>query len=452
MNRRNAEVRPRRFHPYPEYRDYGIEWLGKIPAHWGVKRLKTLASVQLSNVDKKTEAGQVPVELCNYVDVYYNDFLTANLDFMRATATPEQARRFRLRKGDVLITKDSESWEDIAVPALVAEDLVDVLCGYHLAHIRPGRDLLGRVLARQFSAIGIRDQFHLSANGITRFGIGRDAIRTSIFPVAPLDDQRAIARFLDRETAKIDALVAKKEQVISLLQEKRTSLITRSVTQGLASSTDTRLAGSSVFPRLPSDWTLTKIRRLVRQVKRPIVVEPDVDYREIGIRSWGRGIFHKDPIRGALLGDKSVFRPEPGDLVLNIVFAWEGAVAVVSEHERGMIASHRFPTFRPSGRIHRDYLLMVLQSDHGRRLMEINSPGAAGRNKTLRIGQFLDEELPLPPLRTQQALVAAFREKERELVVLSGKVHDAIALLKEHRAALISAAVTGKIDVRKEAA
>ena len=216
--------------PKVPIKDSGVKWLGKIPAHWGVKRLKTLASVHLSNVDKKTEAGEVPVELCNYVDVYYNDFITADLDFMRATATPEQARRFQLRRGDILITKDSESWDDIAVPALVVEDLVDVLCGYHLAHIRPGRDVLGRVLARQFSAIGIRDQFHLSANGITRFGIGRNAIRTSLFPVAPLDDQRAIAHFLDRETAKIDALVAKIYQAIEHLAEYRTALISAAVT------------------------------------------------------------------------------------------------------------------------------------------------------------------------------------------------------------------------------
>ena len=179
------------------------------------------------------------------------------------------------------------------------------------------------------------------------------------------------------------------------------------------------------------------------------MVRPDKEYREIGIRSWGKGIFHKDPVRGALLGEKSVFRPEPGDFVLNIVFAWEGAVAVISEHETGMIASHRFPTFRPSDHVDLDYLLMVLQSDQGRRLMEINSPGAAGRNKTLRIGQFLDEELPLPSIEMQRAIVAAFREEEGRLAALVTKIRQAIDHLKEFRIALISAAVTGEIDVRK---
>ena len=103
-SRRRAE---RRFRPYPEYTDSGVEWLGELPAHWEVRRLKTTASVQLSNVDKHSEEGQVPVRLCNYVDVYYNDLITVDLEFMNATATPAQVRRFRLRAGDVVITKDS---------------------------------------------------------------------------------------------------------------------------------------------------------------------------------------------------------------------------------------------------------------------------------------------------------------------------------------------------------
>ena len=280
---------------------------------------------------------------------------------------------------------------------------------------------------------------HLTAVQLRRYRV----------PIPTVSEQRAIATFLDRETAKIDALVARKERLIELLREKRTALITRAVTLGLDPLVDARTTASRVFPVIPKNWVLWKLRRLIRQMKRPLVVEPETDYREIGIRSWGKGIFHKDVVRGALLGDKSVFLPEPGDFVLNIVFAWEGAVAVVSENERGMIASHRFPTFRPSSNVDIDYFLMVLQSDQGRSLMEVNSPGAAGRNRTLRVDQFGDEEIPLPPLDTQRAIVAEFRAEERRIAGLEGKVREAIDHLKEFRTALISAAVTGKFDVRE---
>ena len=224
------ETRPPRFHPYPKYKDSGVEWLGEIPVGWEVRRLKEFGAVQLSNVDKKTSVGEIPVQLCNYVDVYNNERIKGDLEFMKATATSEQVRRFSLRKDDVLITKDSESWNDIAVPAVVGEDLPEVLCGYHLAQIRPGPACVGRFLARLFTAIGPRDQFHCAANGITRFGLGGSAIRTSVFPFPPAAEQRAIAAFLDRETAKIDALIAKVREAIDRLKEYRTALISAAVT------------------------------------------------------------------------------------------------------------------------------------------------------------------------------------------------------------------------------
>lgn len=134
---------------YPKYRGSGVEWLGEIPAGWEVRKMKHIAKVNLSNVDKKKNEGEISVKLCNYVDVYYNDCITSDFNFMEATATPNQIDKFTLRKGDVIITKDSESWEDIAVPAYVPFDLDGVICGYHLAHIHPNNTIIdGRYLGR----------------------------------------------------------------------------------------------------------------------------------------------------------------------------------------------------------------------------------------------------------------------------------------------------------------
>jgi len=115
----------------------GIEWLGEIPEHWRVMPLKAAAAVAFSGVDKLTEEGESPVLLCNYTDVYRNEQITRNLVFMKATASPNEIARFTLRKGDVLMTKDSETPDDIGVPAWVSEDLNGVVCGYHLAMLRP---------------------------------------------------------------------------------------------------------------------------------------------------------------------------------------------------------------------------------------------------------------------------------------------------------------------------
>ena len=155
---------------------------------------------------------------------------------------------------------------------------------------------------------------------------------------------------------------------------------------------------------------------MITQVTPPIRVQPEQVYQEIGIRSWGKGILHKDPVTGTHLGNKRVFNIRPGELILNIVFAWKGAVAVVSESDAGMIASHRSPTFQHNSTlVDLDYLLMFLQGEHGRALVGLNSPGAADRNRNIRIGQLLYEEASLPPLEEQQDVVAAFRMTEQRL-------------------------------------
>ena len=113
--------------PYPTMKDSGNDWLGAVPQHWEVRRLRTIAELRVSNVDKHTKDNETPVRLCNYVDVYKNDRISEDIEFMQATATPDEIERFRLDADDVLITKDSETWDDIGVPALVtysADDLI----------------------------------------------------------------------------------------------------------------------------------------------------------------------------------------------------------------------------------------------------------------------------------------------------------------------------------------
>jgi type I restriction enzyme S subunit len=122
--------------PNVKMKDSGVEWIGKVPEHWEVKKLKFNANVKFSNVNKKTEEGEENVRLCNYVDVYYNDYITEDLEYMEATASKEEIKKFLLEIGDVLLTKDSEEWNDIAIPAYVKEVLPNLICGYHLAQIR----------------------------------------------------------------------------------------------------------------------------------------------------------------------------------------------------------------------------------------------------------------------------------------------------------------------------
>ncbi len=447
--------RSRRFRPYPEYRDSGVEWLGEIPAHWDVRRLKTMASVQLSNVDKHTEEGQVPVRLCNYVDVYYSDLVTPEGEFMNATATPNQVRRFLLRAGDVLITKDSESWNDIAVPALVAEDLTDVLCGYHLAQIKPGPDLDGRFLARQFSAIGTRDQFHVAANRITRFGLGGDAIRTGLFPIAPIEEQHAIADFLDRETAKIDALVARKERLIELLQEKRAALITRAVTRGLDPDIPMKDSGVEWLGKIPAHWELTPLKHLLRRcdygISERLAGAGDIRVLTMAHIQYGEVVL---PDEGSINGVDQTMVLEFGDLLFNRTNSRElvGKVGIFRGSQDGDVTFASY-LVRLTAReaVEPEWLNYLLNSTGVlgmARSMALLSVNQANLNPT----KYQRVIVPIPALSEQQTIAGFLRCETARIDALIAKVRKAIDHLREFRTALISAAVTGKIDVRATSA
>jgi hypothetical protein len=230
-----------RFGPHRDYACCEAGYLREVPVHWRVRKLKYVALVQSSNVDKKTIDGEIPVNLCNYVDVYYNDRITDEIEFMQGTVEPRELEKFQIQKGDVLITKDSEDWRDIAVPSFVPSTMDNVVCGYHLAQVRPqSKDLDGSFLFYAFCARGVNDQFRVAAKGITRFGLAIGAIAGGWFPIPPLDEQRAIASFLDCETERLDRLVSGLPksptgtgllcQFVRLVHEYRSALITAAVT------------------------------------------------------------------------------------------------------------------------------------------------------------------------------------------------------------------------------
>ena len=217
--------------PYPAYKDSGVEWLGMVPAHWDVRRLRNAVTMRVSNVDKHVREGEAPVRLCNYVDVYNHDCISQQIDFMRATATPEEIKKFRLEKGDVLITKDSEEWDDIGVPAVVTEPSEDLISGYHLAVLRPFDEvLIGRYLLRSLQSRGLAHQLHVGAKGVTRYGLSHASIK-SVWLVVPLPpEQASIVHFLDKTTSDIDTAIDGARRQIKALREHRTRLIADVVT------------------------------------------------------------------------------------------------------------------------------------------------------------------------------------------------------------------------------
>lgn len=162
---------------------------------------------------------------------------------MSATATEDEIGRFHLMIGDVLITKDSETWDDIGVPALVVETAPDLVSGYHLALLRPDTtQLLGSYLFRALQSRVVSYQFHVEARGVTRYGLSHSGILSAAIPLPPVEEQATIVAHLDKLTSDIDAAIAHTRREIELLEEYRTSLIADVVTGKL----DVREAAASL--------------------------------------------------------------------------------------------------------------------------------------------------------------------------------------------------------------
>ncbi|MCX5905249.1 MAG: restriction endonuclease subunit S, partial [Proteobacteria bacterium] len=171
-----------------------------------------------------------------------------------------------------------------------------------------------------------------------------------------------------------------------------------------------------------TNWPIVSLGELIALERRPVDVIPDQQYPEIGIYCFGRGIFHKPPRSGLDVGEKKLYKLREGDLILQITFAWEGAIALCSKAEDGMYGSTRYPTFRVNEeRCFAPYLSRYLGTREG--LEQINKicPGSAGRNRVLSIKRIPEIKVPLPTLSEQQRIVARIEE-------LSAKIEEARGL------------------------
>lgn len=243
-----------------KYKETGIEWLGKIPEHWQHTTIKNHFYVVPSNVDKKIKDNEIAVELCNYVDVYYNDFIDLSVPFMEATAKENEVRKFQLKEKDVLITKDSEDPLDIGVPALITQVKDKLLCGYHLSRLRAkSNKITGDYLFWLLRDNRIASQLWREATGVTRWAIASRHIKNSIIALPPKQEQIATADYLKKACKRIDKIIKIKEQQVSKIQSNYDSKISEifSYEEGQKSSIR---EGLDYLGFVPENWKITQLK------------------------------------------------------------------------------------------------------------------------------------------------------------------------------------------------
>jgi type I restriction enzyme S subunit len=423
-------------------------WTGTVPHGWRVTRLDAVADVLFSNVDKHTLDDEAPVQLCNYVDVYKNDRITSGIEFMEASADVREIRKFQIRRGDVLATKDSETADDIAIPSLVAEDLPGVLCGYHLAMIRPRLvEVEGAFLGWLHASKSFRAQYEAKAVGVTRFGLSQYAFRAARVPVPPLPEQQRIATYLDASCAAIDAAVAAKRRQLETLDGLRSSIISRTVTQGLNPSAKMRPSGVSWLGEIPQHWQDGHLKRYARRIQTGVTPPTDTpEYYEDGTIPWfAPGSFDgqielTEPRK--LINERAlsegVLRMFPAGSVFVIgIGATIGKVGVIAEEAScnqqiiGIVCDHRMTS---------RFLAYQLK------IYEVVIPGICVATTLPIFNQVQVGYLPVivPPVLEQQAICDYIDTKLGELKKVVGVLESQIATLASYRKSLIHECVTGQ--------
>ena len=433
---------------YPECKPSGVEWLGDVPGHWEVKRLKQACHVFPSNVDKKSHDGETPVNLCNYTDVYYNETISADMEFMAATASTDQIAKFTLRAGDTIITKDSETADDIAIGAYVPADLPGVICGYHLSMIGTN----GAFVKRLFDSTYVKSCVEVRANGLTRVGLGQYEIDNLELPFPPIGEQTQLATFLDRETGKIDALIAEQKRLVELLAEKRQSVISHAVTKGLNPNAPMKNSGMEWLGEVPQHWEVKRLKTLSPFISVGIVVNPSEYVSEDGLPF----IYGGDIAEGKIAFETSrritdvdsrrneKTRLSAGDL-LTVRVGAPGITAVVPlECEGGNCASVMHVR---KGNFNSQWLCYSMNDKSVRYQVEVVQYGAA--QEQFNISHAINFWIATPPLEEQTAIATFLDNKTAIFDSLTAEASRTFELLQERRSALISAAVTGKIDVRE---
>ena len=433
---------------HPTYKSSGVDWLGDVPAHWEVRRLRTVAEMRVSNVDKHVKDGELPVRLCNYVDVYKNDRITEDIAFMRATATASETERFRLEVGDVLITKDSETWNDIGVPALVEHTADDLVCGYHLALLRPSkRSLDGAYLLRALQNPTIGYQFHISAKGVTRYGLTHEAVKSVLVPLPPLHEQRAIVRYLDHLDRHIQCYIEAKEKLIALLQEARQSIIQRAVTRGLDSDVPLKPSSLPWLPHIPAHWHTERGKRLFTKMKRSVRDSDEVVtcFRDgvVTLRKNRRTEGFTESLQE--IGYQGI---RLGDLVIHAMDAFAGAIGVADSAGKGTPV---YSVCRPAPHADAYYFAYILREMARNQWIAALATGVRERSTDFRYATMASQWLPLPPLAEQRAIVAHLDQATEAIDCAIDNARRQSEGMTEYRASLIAHVVTGKLDVRAAA-
>lgn len=448
-----------RFPAYPSYKDSGVSWLVEIPAHWTEKRLRFVAGLnpvrsEVNHLPEDTLTSFVPMEA---VGEYGGLVLESEKQIVDV-----KVGYTYFADGDVVLAKITPCFEN-GKGALVEGLLNGIAFGTTELHVvRAGKELHRRFLfyltmSHPFRKIG--EAMMYGAGGQKR--VPEDFIKDFRPGLPPIEEQTAIAAFLDRETVRIDSLIEKKRRFLKLLQEKRSALISHAVTRGLNPNASLRDSGIEWLGRIPAHWGIKRLKFSLNNIEQGW--SPLCENSEAGMDQWGvlkvgcvNGNEFDETENKTLPADIdpiAAYEINNGDILMSRANTREllGSVALVKSVRPRLLLCDKLYRLRIRKDLTAPFLVFFMRSPLARYQYERDSTGASGSMQNIGQDTVKNLLMPVPPTAEQEAIMAYLDCETARLDNLRTKVESAIEKLKEYRAALITAAVTGKIDVREAA-
>lgn len=418
--------------PYPSYKDSGVEWLGKVPSHWSAISLKRCCQLRTEKAEQSSK--QVALE---HLESWTGRLIQVEGNF--------ESEGTAFAPGDILYGKLRPYLAKVYEASFHGSAVGD----FHV--LRPDRQTSSSFLRYTLltpEAVSI-------LNGTT-FGsrmprVSWDALGSFRLPMPPPREQTAITAFLDRETAKIDALVDKQRQLIVLLKEKRRAAISHAVTKGLDPSAPKKDSGVAWLGNVPAHWDVSKFRAALKAAPCYGVLVPDFEpdgVPMLRINDMTAGVTDKAELRTiskALSDQFSRTLVEPGDLLLSVV-GTIGSSLLVGDKLRGANLSRAIARLTLRSGYSAAYVQLIFSSLCFTHFVDLTCVGSAQR--VLNMEDLSSFRFCFPPLQEQEQICRDLKPKLESVDRLIAEVESAIALFRERRAALVLAAVTGKVDVR----
>lgn len=437
------------FPRYPDYKDSGVEWLGEVPGHWAVLPIKRIVSIPVT--DGPHETPQFVVDGVPFVSA--EAVSSGRIDFskIRACITAEDNARYSQKyfpkRHDIYMVKSGAT---TGITAIV-EDRTDFNIWSPLAVVRCGEKAVPHFVLNFMRSQNFLEAVTLNWSFGTQQNIGMGVIENLFCTLPPLPEQTQIAAFLDRETAKIDALVAEQRRLMELLKEKRQAVISHAVTRGLNPHAPMKPSGIEWLGDVPEHWATpamymrysSELGKMLDSAK--ITGNHLIPYmRNVDVQ-WGAINFEDLPSMDIHENDYERYIVKSGDLLV-----CEGG-----EVGRAAIVPQVSGIFGYQKALHR---LRALDASEDSRFMYFTllwaaNTGIFDQSGSSTIAHLTGEQLrkyrfPKPPIQEQNAIASFLEAESAEFDALTTEAQRAIDLLQERRSALISAAVTGQIDVR----